>query len=168
MQIACFEAVSSTWSIPPQRGQAPLWRLAGCVGGNVCESNTSKTFCTPHNGFEDRGAHRSPSVPKRGGILPNAQCRATKTAHLLRLTSKGKPYPLFRNIGKSSTCGFVFAVFEMVEGSHLNVVDRPVLWRAAIRSLAQGSESAGLLVERRKTHRIQVLQDANGSFARHA
>ena len=110
-----------------------MWRLAGCVGGNVCESNTSKTFCTPHNGFEDRGAHRSPSVPKRGGILPNAQCRATKTAHLLRLTSKGKPYPLFRNIGKSSTCGFVFAVFEMVEGSHLNVVDRPVSWRGMLR-----------------------------------
>ena len=40
-------------------------------GGNVCESNTSKTFCTPRNGFEDRGAHRSPSVPKCGGILPN-------------------------------------------------------------------------------------------------
>ena len=45
--------------------------LARCVGGNGCESNTSKTFCTPHNGFEDRGAHRSPSAPKRGGILPN-------------------------------------------------------------------------------------------------
>lgn len=45
--------------------------LARYVGGNVCESNTSKTFCTPRNGFEDRGAHRSPSAPKRGGILPN-------------------------------------------------------------------------------------------------
>ena len=45
--------------------------LTKCVGGNVCESNTSKTFCTPRNGFEDRGAHRSPSAPKRGGILPN-------------------------------------------------------------------------------------------------
>lgn len=44
--------------------------LVAC-GGNVCESNTSKTFCTPRNGFEDRGAHRSPSVPKCGGILPN-------------------------------------------------------------------------------------------------
>lgn len=67
-------------------------------GGNVCESNTSKTFCTPRNGFEDRGAHRSPSVPKCGGILPN---------------------------------------------------------RAA--NLAQGAQAAGILVEHRKAHGIQVL-----------
>ena len=52
--------------------------LARCVGGNVCKSNTSKTFCTPRNGFEDRRAHRSPSVPKRGGILPNRICRNRK------------------------------------------------------------------------------------------
>lgn len=52
--------------------------LARYVGGNVCESNTSKTFCTPRNGFEDRGAHRSPSVPKRGGILPNRTARNCK------------------------------------------------------------------------------------------
>lgn len=67
-------------------------------GGNVCESNTSKTFCTPRNGFEDRGAHRSPTVPKCGGILPN---------------------------------------------------------RAA--NLAQGAQAAGILVEHRKAHGIQVL-----------
>lgn len=78
-------------------------------GGNVCESNTSKTFCTPRNGFEDRGAHRSPSVPKCGGILPN---------------------------------------------------------RAA--NLAQGPQAAGILVEHRKAHGIQVLQDADGALARHA
>lgn len=75
-------------------------------GGNVCESNTSKTFCTPRNGFEDRGAHRSPSVPKCGGILPN---------------------------------------------------------RAA--NLAQGTQAAGFFVEGRKAHGIQVLQDADGTFA---
>lgn len=77
-------------------------------GGNVCESNTSKTFCTPRNGFEDRGAHRSPSVPKCGGILPN---------------------------------------------------------RAA--NLAQGAQAAGFFVEYRKAHGIQVLQDTDGSLARH-
>ena len=77
-------------------------------GGNVCESNTSKTFCTPRNGFEDRGAHRSPSVPKCGGILPN---------------------------------------------------------RAA--NLAQGAQATGFLVEHRKVNGIQVLQDADGTFARH-
>lgn len=32
-------------------------------GGNVCESNTPKTFFTPHNGFEDRGAHQDSSTP---------------------------------------------------------------------------------------------------------
>lgn len=78
------------------------------MAGNVCESNTSKTFCTPRNGFEDRGAHRSPSVPKCGGILPN---------------------------------------------------------RAA--NLAQGAQAAGLLVEHREAHGIQVFQDADGTFARH-
>lgn len=27
-------------------------------GGDVCESNTPRTFCTPHNGFEGRGIHQ--------------------------------------------------------------------------------------------------------------
>ena len=27
-------------------------------GGNVCESNTPKTFCAPRNGFEGRGPHQ--------------------------------------------------------------------------------------------------------------
>ena len=27
-------------------------------GGDVCESNTPKTFCAPRNGFEGRGTHQ--------------------------------------------------------------------------------------------------------------
>ena len=34
--------------------------------------------------------------------------------------------------------------------------------------LAQGAQAAGVLVEHRKAHGIQVLQDADGTFARHA
>ena len=92
--------------------------LARCVGGNVCESNTSKTFCTPRNGFEDRGAHRGPSVPKRGGIVTKPNMPQSK--------------------------------------------------RAMRKPLAQRSQTAGLLVEHCKAHGIQVLQDADGSLARHA
>ena len=33
--------------------------------------------------------------------------------------------------------------------------------------LAQGPQAAGVLVEHRKAHGIQVLQDADGTFARH-
>ena len=33
--------------------------------------------------------------------------------------------------------------------------------------LAQGPQAAGILVEHRKAHGIQVLQDADGTFARH-
>ena len=32
--------------------------LFGFYGGDVCESNTPKTFCAPHNGFEGRGLHQ--------------------------------------------------------------------------------------------------------------
>ncbi len=38
------------------------WSGAGWFGGDVCESNTPKTFCAPHNGFEGRGAHQDPFV----------------------------------------------------------------------------------------------------------
>ena len=34
--------------------------------------------------------------------------------------------------------------------------------------LAQGAQAAGILIEHRKAHGIQVLQDADGAFARHA
>ena len=36
----------------------------------------------------------------------------------------------FSKIGKLSTCGFVFALFGMVGGKGLNVVDGPISWRA--------------------------------------
>ena len=32
--------------------------LFGFYGGDVCESNTPKTFCAPRNGFEGRGPHQ--------------------------------------------------------------------------------------------------------------
>ena len=34
--------------------------------------------------------------------------------------------------------------------------------------LAQGAQAAGFFVEHRKAHGIQVFQDADGAFARHA
>ena len=31
-------------------------------GGDACESNTPETFCAPHNGFEGRGGHQTPTI----------------------------------------------------------------------------------------------------------
>ena len=31
----------------------------------MCESNTPETFCTPHSGFEGRGAHQDPSISNK-------------------------------------------------------------------------------------------------------
>lgn len=52
-----------------------------------------------------------------------------KTAHLLRLSHRGRPYPPILKIAKLSTSGFYFIMSGMVEGIQLNVVDGPVLWR---------------------------------------
>lgn len=61
------------------------------------------------------------------------------------------------------------ALIIVLGGYRLNVVDRPVSCRAAMQKpLAQRPQTAGLLVEHRKAHGIQVLQDADGPFARHA
>ncbi len=38
-------------------------------GGDVCESNTPKTFCAPHNGFEGRGPHQGTIRLRSGRIL---------------------------------------------------------------------------------------------------
>lgn len=38
-------------------------------GGDVCESNTPKTFCVPHNGFEDRGTHQGSIRPHYGAAV---------------------------------------------------------------------------------------------------
>ena len=103
-------------------------------GGNVCESNTSKTFCTPRNGFEDRGAHRSPSVPKCGGILPNR---------------KG-PIPKRRARG----CGGI------VPGLTLDAENRNYFTATDKGGLAQGAQAAGILVEHRKAHGILEHLDA--------
>ena len=40
-------------------GNAPLRYVRG---GGVCESNTPRRLFTPHDGFEDRGAHQDPSA----------------------------------------------------------------------------------------------------------
>ena len=54
----------------------------------------------------------------------------TKPARLLRLTRYPRPCPRFTKNRRRSTCGFVFAFFAVVAGSSLNVVDRPISWRA--------------------------------------
>ena len=56
---------------------------------------------------------------------------ATKPAHLLRLTPTPRPYPLFRENRRPSTCGFIFARGAMVGGCRPNVVDGPVPWRGS-------------------------------------
>lgn len=40
-------------------------------GGDACESNTPETLCTPHNGFEGRGAHQDPFISV--WLLPSSE-----------------------------------------------------------------------------------------------
>lgn len=54
---------------------------------------------------------------------------ATKSAHLLRLTQYPRPYPLYMQNRRRSTCDFYFALLAMVEGSGLNVVDGHISWQ---------------------------------------
>ncbi|WP_222838055.1 hypothetical protein, partial [Collinsella aerofaciens] len=54
---------------------------------------------------------------------------ATKLAHLLRLAQHPQAQPRFMKNLRLSTCGFLFALFAVVEGSGLNVVDGPISWR---------------------------------------
>ena len=56
---------------------------------------------------------------------------ATKPAHLLRLSPTPRPYPVFRENRRPSTCDFIFARGAMVGGCRPNVVDGPVSWREA-------------------------------------
>ena len=56
---------------------------------------------------------------------------ATKPAHLLRLTPTPRPYPVFRENRRPSTCGFISARDAMVGGCRPNVVDGPVSWRGS-------------------------------------
>ena len=48
----------------------------GVSGGDVCESNTPKTFCAPHNGFEGRGSHQAPSVSMVLSVALICNCSA--------------------------------------------------------------------------------------------
>ena len=86
---------------------------------------------------------------------------ATKPAHLLRLTPTPRPYPVFRENRRPSTCGFIFARDAMVGGCRPNVVDGPVSWReapgaggaepdgrAAAAPPARGARPAGLVGHR--------------------
>ena len=66
------------------------------------------------------------------GCPRSASCDApaTKPAHLLRFTLTHRPYPVFCENRRPSTCGFIFARDTMVGGCRQNVVDGPVSWRA--------------------------------------
>ena len=66
------------------------------------------------------------------GCPRSASCDApaTKPAHLLRFTLTHRPYPVFCENRRPSTCGFIFARDAMVGGCRPNVVDGPVSWRA--------------------------------------
>ena len=67
------------------------------------------------------------------GCPRSAACdaAATKPAHLLRLTPTPRPYPVFLENRRPSTCGFIFARDAMVGGCRPNVVDGPVSWRGS-------------------------------------
>ena len=54
---------------------------------------------------------------------------ATKPAHLLRLAPAPRPYPVFRENRRPSTCGFIFTIGGVVGGCRPNVVDGPHPWR---------------------------------------
>ena len=56
---------------------------------------------------------------------------ATKPAHLLRLAPAPRPYPVFCENRKPSTCGFIFTIGGVVGGCRPNVVDGPHPWREA-------------------------------------
>ena len=56
---------------------------------------------------------------------------ATEPAHLLRLSPTHRPYPVFRENRRPSTCDFIFVRGARVGGCRPNVVDRPVSWREA-------------------------------------
>ena len=70
---------------------------------------------------------------------------ATKLAHLLRLTRYPRPQPRFMKNRRRFTCGFYFALFAMVEGSSLNVVDGPISWQTGhAAALARQKQSVSL------------------------
>ena len=81
------------------------------------------------------------------------QHRATKTAYLLRLTRMGRPCGSFLKTSKSSTCGFDFTIFRVVEGSRQNVVDSPISWRA-IRSRQKAPSQISRATVKRKASRF--------------
>ena len=72
-----------------------------------------------------------------------------KPAHLLRLTPAPRPYPVFRENRRPSTCGFIFARDAMVEGCRPNVVDGPVSWRA-VRGGARNGPAAARRTQKRR------------------
>lgn len=63
---------------------------------------------------------------------------ATKLAHLLRLSRYLQPYPRFMKNRRLSTCGFLFALFVVVEGGGLNVVDGRVSWQTGYEDVSMG------------------------------
>ena len=105
---------------PPPQGPVPV--LAGLMDGNGCSI----------------GTHILSYKPQIACLLTSGRPRsaacdaaAAKPAHLLRLTPTPRPYPVFRENRRPSTCGFIFARDAMVGGCRPNVVDGPVSWREA-------------------------------------
>ena len=68
---------------------------------------------------------------------------ATEPAHLLRLAPAPRPYPVFRENHRPSTCGFIFARDVMVGGCGPNVVEVPVPWREVPGGGRAGAGKAG-------------------------
>ena len=83
--------------------------------------------------FHRSGFHLQIACLLTSGRPRSAACdaAATKPAHLLRLTPTPRPYPVFRENRRPSTCGFVFARDAMAGGFRPNVVDGPVSWRGS-------------------------------------
>ena len=95
--------------------------------------STGQAICLACFLFHGSSFHLQIACLLTSGRPRSAACdaAATKPAHLLRLSPTPRPYPVFRENRRPSTCGFIFARGAMVGGCRPNVVDGPVSWREA-------------------------------------
>ena len=95
--------------------------------------STGQAICLACFLFHGISFHLQIACLLTSGRPRSAACdaAATKPAHLLRLTPTPRPYPVFRENRRPSTCGFIYVRDAMVGGCRPNVVDGPVSWRGS-------------------------------------
>ena len=106
------------------------WVLGSNPGGPT-SFLTGQAICLVCFLFHSSGFHLQITCLLISGRPRSAACddAATKPAHLLRLAPTPRPYPVFLENRRPSTCGFIFARDAMVGGCGPNVVDGPHPWR---------------------------------------